>query len=326
MPTATVRGHEIHYRTDGDEGPPIVMVHGVPTNSSQWEPIQDLLSPYFQTYAIDLIGMGKSDKPLDDWEYSWENDSHIIAELMDEWGHDSMIVAGDDWGGGIALDFAARYPDKTDICVAVDPVAYDNWPVAEIESIGRLAFIDDEEEFRKAVADFPMKLVQTLRTMVHEPSNFRGGAIKEGVSTARTTHDLRKLREPYETVDYADGGSQLNGDAGYGSPKLDAIRALALRGASLDPDWMLDIPYEDITAPTMLLWGLQDIMMDSAIRFRFRYDITNAPVRIQPLQEAGHLALVDQPHLGADAIIDFVTEHQGTDVLADRYMGFPEIL
>jgi len=304
MPTATVRGHDIHYRTDGDEGPPIVMVHGVPTNSSQWEPIQDLLSPYFQTYAIDLIGMGKSDKPLDDWEYTWENDSHIIAELMDEWGHDSMIVAGDDWGGGIALDFAARYPDRTDICVAVDPVAYDNWPVA----------------------DFPMKLVQTLRTMVHEPSNFRGGAVKTDVSTARTTHDLRKLREPYETVDYAAGGSQLNGDAGYGSPKLDAIRALALRGASLDPDWMLDIPYEDITAPTMLLWGLQDIMMDSAIRFRFRYDITNAPVRIQPLQEAGHLALVDQPHLGADAIIDFVTEHQGTDVLADRYMGFPEIL
>jgi pimeloyl-ACP methyl ester carboxylesterase len=270
--------------------------------------------------------MGKSDKPLDDWEYSWENDSHIIAELMDEWGHDSMIVAGDDWGGGIALDFAARYPDRTDICVAVDPVAYDNWPVAEIESIGRLAFIDDDEEFRKAVADFPMKLVQTLRTMVHEPSNFRGGAVKEDVPTARTTHDLRKLREPYETVDYAAGGSQLNGDAGYGSPKLDAIRALALRGASLDPDWMLDIPYEDITAPTMLLWGLQDIMMDSAIRFRFRYDITNAPVRIQPLQEAGHLALVDQPHLGADAIIDFVTEHRGTDVLADRYMGFPEIL
>jgi hypothetical protein len=35
---------------------------------------------------------------------------------------------------------------------------------------------------------------------------------------------------------------------------------------------------------------------------------------------------VDQPHLGADAIIDFVTEHLGTDVLADRYMGFPEIL
>ncbi len=118
----------------------------------------------------------------------------------------------------------------------------------------------------------------------------------------------------------------MHGDAGYGDPKIDAIRALAIRGAALDPDWRLDIPYEDITAPAMLLWGLEDIMMDSAIRFRFRYDITNVPVRIQPIQQAGHLALVDQPHLGADAIIDFVTEHQGTEALAGKYMGFQEIL
>lgn len=54
--------------------------------------------------------------------------------------------------------------------------------------------------------------------------------------------------------------------------------------------------------------------------------MSRAPVRIQPLQQAGHLALVDQPHLGADAIVDFVAEHLGTDALGDRYMGFPEIL
>lgn len=81
-----------------------------------------------------------------------------------------------------------------------------------------------------------------------------------------------------------------------------------------------------MTAPTILLRGLQGLMMHSAIRFRFRYDITNAPVRIQPLQKAGHLVLVDQPHLGANAIIDFVTERGETDTLAERYVGFPEIL
>ena len=60
--------------------------------------------------------------------------------------------------------------------------------------------------------------------------------------------------------------------------------------------------------------------------FVFRYDIRNAPVRIQPIQQAGHLALVDQPHLGADAILDFIAEHRGTDALAQKYMGFPDIL
>jgi len=323
---AEVLGHKIYYEKMGDGGLPIVLVHGVPTSSYQWKPVQELLAPYLTTYNIDILGMGKSDKPLEGWDYTWANDSKILAALMDEWGHDKMIVAGDDWGGGIVLDFAARFPERTDLCISVDPVCYENWPVAEIESVGRLAFIEDDEEFLKAVADFPMKLVQTLRSMVYHPHYFRGGAVKEGVPMARTTMDLRKYREPFETIDYASGGSQWKGDAGYAKPKIEGIRALAIRGASLDPNWMLDIPFEKIASPTMLVWGLQDIMMDSAIRFRFKYDITNAPVRIRPLQQAGHLALVDQPFLGADAMLDFITEHRGVQALADKYMGFPEIL
>lgn len=44
---------------------------------------------------------------------------------MDEWGHDEMIVVGDDWGGGIALTVAAEYPDRTDLCVWMNSTSYD---------------------------------------------------------------------------------------------------------------------------------------------------------------------------------------------------------
>ena len=70
-----------------------------------------------------------------------------------------MIVAGDDWGGGIALTFAALYPKRTDLLITIDPVAYHQWPVAEIEAIGRLSKIHDDVEFQKATLDFPVKLV-----------------------------------------------------------------------------------------------------------------------------------------------------------------------
>ncbi|MCL7419152.1 MAG: alpha/beta hydrolase [Halalkalicoccus sp.] len=310
--TADVLDHGIHYRQAGEEGRPVVLIHGVPTASHQWRPVQELLAPYLETYAIDLIGMGDSDKPLEGWEYTWENDARILAELMDEWGHEEMIVIGDDWGGGIALTFAALYPDRTDLCIAQNPVAYDQWPIAEIESVGRLAFIEDDEEFRKAVADFPMKLTQTLRTMLYEPWNLTG-------------RDMREYREAYETVDYAEGGSQWEGTAGYGEPKLEDIRALAIRAASLDPTWMLELPYEEITSPTMILWGAQDVMMDPVARYRFKQDITNAPVRLALIEEAGHLAMVDQPYNCADAHLDFVTEHRGMGALAEPYTGFPEL-
>jgi pimeloyl-ACP methyl ester carboxylesterase len=51
-----------------EKGLPIVLVHGVPTGSYQWSPVQHPITPYLKTYNIDIIGMGKSDKPLDGWD------------------------------------------------------------------------------------------------------------------------------------------------------------------------------------------------------------------------------------------------------------------
>ncbi len=305
---ATVENYKIFYVQEGKGGLPIVLLHGVPTSSHQWRPVQKLLSPYLTTYNIDLLGMGRSDKPLEGWEYTWASDARILAGLMDQWGFEKMVVAGDDWGGGIALTFAALYPGRTDLCIALDPVAYEQWPVAEIETVGRLYFISSDEDFRRAAADFPMKLVQTLRTMLYKPWKL-------------TSRDMRAYREPYETVDYARGGSQLKGNAAYAQPKLEAIRALAKRAASLDPRWMLDLDYKAIRSPVLILWGAQDIMMDPQARFRLKNDIAHAPVRVQTVEQAGHLCLVDRPGYVAEAMLDFITEHRGLGALARPYTG-----
>jgi pimeloyl-ACP methyl ester carboxylesterase len=54
----TVEGHQIFYI---QEGLPIILIHGVPTGSYQWSPVQQLISPYLTNYNIDIIGMGKSE-------------------------------------------------------------------------------------------------------------------------------------------------------------------------------------------------------------------------------------------------------------------------
>jgi pimeloyl-ACP methyl ester carboxylesterase len=312
MPYEEAFGHRIFYRHAGDEGFPIVFVHGVPTSSVQWQSVQHLVSRYLTTYSIDLIGMGRSDKPLQGWEYTFENDARILEALMDRWGHEKMVAVGDDWGGGVALTFAARHPGRTDLCVWMNSTTYEQWPVAEIETIARMGK-GDEHEFQRFAAQFPMFLAVLLRGMLHRHANI-------------TARDMRAFREAYETVEYAKGGSLLAGDAGYGTPKIESLRALAVRAASLDPRWMLDLPYEQITSPAMGLWGKDDIYMDAVDLYRFKRDMKNAQVRLQTIRDAGHLAMIDQPHVVADAILDFVTEHRGTDVLAEPYDGFPEVL
>lgn len=89
---------------------------------------------------------------------------------------------------------------------------------------------------------------------------------------------------------------------------------------------MLDLSYENITCPAMGLWGTEDIYMDAVDLYRFKRDMKNAQVRLQMIREAGHLAMVDQPHMVADAIIDFISEYRGVDALAKSYDGFPEVL
>jgi pimeloyl-ACP methyl ester carboxylesterase len=305
---AEVQGRRLYHVREGEGGLPILLIHGTPSASFRWRPVQNLISPYLNTCAFDLIGMGKSDKPLQDWDYTFENDAHLIAGLMDHLGYDKMVICGDDWGGGIALIFAALYPERTDLLISIDPVCYDVWPVPEIEAVGRAYLIDDEETFRAAMADFPAKIAQTLRTMIYRPWKL-------------TALDQREYIEPYVTADYAKGGSQINRDAGYATLKFDAIRALSKRAASMDPTWMLRLDLSRIVAPTMILWGARDIFLDPRARHRLKNDIMNAPVRVQLVEEAGHLPGVERPEFVAEAILDFVTEHRGLGAIAKPYLG-----
>ncbi|MEQ8651364.1 MAG: alpha/beta hydrolase [Kiloniellales bacterium] len=305
---AKAKGHKLHYVRDGEAGLPIFLVHGVPSASFRWRPVQQLISPYLRTYAYDIIGMGKSDKPREGWDYTFENDAHQMAELMDHWGFEKMVICGDDWGGGIALTFAALYPERTELLIAMNAVCLDIWPVPEIEAVGRAHFIEDDDEFLAAMSDLPAKIAQTLRTMIHKPWKL-------------TALDQREYVEQFQTIDYAKGGSQILGNAGYATLKLDGIRSLAARAASMNTSWTIDLDYTAITAPTMILWGARDIFLDPRARFRLKNEIANAPVRVQLIEEAGHLPGVERPEFVAESILDFVSEHRGLDALAQRYLG-----
>lgn len=78
---------------------------------------------------------------------------------------------------------------------------------------------------------FPMLLALLLRTMVYRHANI-------------TARDMKAFCEPYVTIDYRNGGSLREGTAGFGSLKIDSIKALARRAATLDPKWILELPYE----------------------------------------------------------------------------------
>ncbi|MEV0064754.1 haloalkane dehalogenase [Nocardia sp. NPDC050718] len=110
MPTVDVIDSFISYSDAGADTRPVVFLHGNPTSSYLWRDVLPVVREQARCLAPDLIGMGASGKP----EIAYRLDDH--ARYLDAW-FDALdltdpILVGHDWGGTLAMDFAARHPGR----------------------------------------------------------------------------------------------------------------------------------------------------------------------------------------------------------------------
>ncbi len=57
-----IDGHKIAFREQG-EGSPVILIHGIPTNSLMWRAIIPQLAAKHRVIAPDLLNYGQSEKP-----------------------------------------------------------------------------------------------------------------------------------------------------------------------------------------------------------------------------------------------------------------------
>jgi pimeloyl-ACP methyl ester carboxylesterase len=93
---------EVAYGVFGEEGPPIVLVHGTPSRSYIWREVVPVLTEWFAVYAYDLLGFGESERG-EGLDVSIAAQGRALTELIEAWGLEEPQVAGHDIGGGIAL-------------------------------------------------------------------------------------------------------------------------------------------------------------------------------------------------------------------------------
>lgn len=326
---------EIAWTKMGDKGPLVLFLHGVPTNRSQWEEVQGQVSRFCETISIDMLGMGESSKPRmygrrhnpepnDLWH--WPHDTDYIEKLMQqEYPCRKFIFVADDWGSGIASHYAARYNDRLNAFVQMDPIAFDGYPVNEIQAIGRASAIpntpEGDAQFAMMFAAFDQTLVQILKTMVHDPSKYN-------------QYNMRYLTFPYVDVDYErNGAGDGISDVAKSTTmrlKLHNMRVLADRAAILSPALLLPhhpqrnpngVRYQDVTVPTLIMWGENDNMMPAAQTQRFANVLGTDDVQITYIPRSGHFPVADNPNGVADTLINFIRRVMGRSALADIYVG-----
>lgn len=122
MPTVEPRflelpGIRLAYRDWGGEGPPVVLLHGLASNSRIWDWTAPLLARTARVVAIDQRGHGLSDKP---GEYSFDSVAGDVLAAVKALNLDRPVVVGHSWGGSVALAFATAQTEKAHGIVMVD--------------------------------------------------------------------------------------------------------------------------------------------------------------------------------------------------------------
>lgn len=123
-------GQRIAYHREGS-GDVLLFLHGITTYSFIWRNIAPGLSDSFDVIAVDLLGNGDSDKPLD-ISYSLKQHSILICKFAEKLGIGRLHLVCHDVGGGIGQILAVDYPDLLISLILVNSVAFDFWPVQPI--------------------------------------------------------------------------------------------------------------------------------------------------------------------------------------------------
>jgi pimeloyl-ACP methyl ester carboxylesterase len=270
-----VHGYRRAFRISGS-GPALLLLHGLACDSSTWVDVVPTLSQHYTVVVPDLLGHGESDKP--DADYSLGGYANGMRDLLTVLGIDKVTVVGHSFGGGIAMQFAYQFPDRTERVVLV--------------STGGLG---------KEVSPFIRFLTVPGSGMAIGLATLRpwrpvvSGALR---SLSRlpipATRDLDEVARIYEAL--ADPAQRT-------AVRRVTSHVLNWRGQYVT---MTDRSYLARLMPVLVIWGRDDMVIPSS-----HADLAPTQVSdVHVLEDSGHFPHQDHPEEFARLVMEFIAANE----------------
>jgi pimeloyl-ACP methyl ester carboxylesterase len=221
------------------------------------------MPPGHRIVVLDLLGYGRSDRPLAR-PVDIRAHAERVIELLDELRIQRACIVGHGIGGGIAQSLAIRHGERVSSLCLVDSVAFDRWPTIE----GRIARASLPLTRFLPPALLIAILRRDLRRAYGDPD--------------RAARSLDMYLRPFAG---ADGRSAL----------VAHIRAL-----TTDETRELGGQLSRIAAPTAVVWGQQDRVIPLWVGRQLQQAIPGATLDVVP--GARHFLPEEAPRQVADAI------------------------
>jgi 4,5:9,10-diseco-3-hydroxy-5,9,17-trioxoandrosta-1(10),2-diene-4-oate hydrolase len=187
---ADVGEFRLHYHEAGD-GPPVVMLHGGGPGASGWSNFGRNLPVFarrYRTVVVDQPGFGDSDKPAVTGQY-FTFSSDALLGLLDKLGIERAHLVGNSLGGGTAVRFALRHPDRAGRLVLMAPggLSLNVFSPDPTEGIKKLyAFSAPPGPSKEKLAEF-------LRTLVYDQKLVTEELVAERFAAASDPESLRAM-------------------------------------------------------------------------------------------------------------------------------------
>ena len=127
-------GTRLHYVEEG-AGATVLFVHGTPTWSFEWRHQIRALSARYRTIALDLVGMGLSDRP-ERFAYTPEAHAAAVKEFVEALDLRDFTLVVHDFGGPIGLPLAVADESRVARVVILNTFA---WPLDDDPGVRRPA-------------------------------------------------------------------------------------------------------------------------------------------------------------------------------------------
>ena len=258
---------DIAYLRTG-QGPPLVLLHGIPSSSYLWRDVIEPLSATFEVLAPDLLGFGDSDKRMD-VDLSIAAQARYVVAFMETIGVHQAAVAGHDIGGGVAQLMAVDEPQRVARLILIDSIVDNNWPIPDIARLKEPAW------------DQIMVNIDLRRGL-------RKGLEAGVVTPGRVTDEMvDEWTRPFQ---------DLGGRRAY----LRAARALNNRDLTSRAKHI-----DEIETPTLILWGANDAFLEPGWAETLHHRLRESTVQI--IDPGGHFLPLDRPDAVVEAITRFLT-------------------
>ena len=269
-----INGMQVHYRVEG-QGEPLVLIHGTGSVLQSWDGWAGLLRSRYQIIRMDIPAFGLTG-PRADGDYSDSMYVDFIDQFVRKVGVDSFYLGGNSLGGLIAWKYAVAHPEKVKKLILVDPAGWHEVKKAK----GSLVFTLAREypAFTKLISKIGTRylIAKTLREVYYDDSKI-----------------TEKMKTTY---------IELNRRAGNRQAFIDRMQYVTTTSNEDD--------LKKITAPTLVLWGKDDVLIDVREAEHFK---TIPSTKFVFYDQMGHVPQEEIPEQSAADALHFLQDRQLVD-------------